>query len=153
MKAISLWEPWASLIRCGAKTWETRSRSTKYRGELLICAAKSGLNKERMNQLLDTPHVQHGLMPLVSHLKGNLRVGFWNLNFGNAVAIVELTQCVPTENLMSHEIGEDIVFGDFSYGRYAWKLENLKVIEPFPVKGSQGFFEVQLPTDRASLGE
>lgn len=25
MKAVSLWQPWASLIACGAKTIETRS--------------------------------------------------------------------------------------------------------------------------------
>ncbi len=40
MKAISLHQPWASLVATGVKTIETRSWSTKYRGPLAIHAAK-----------------------------------------------------------------------------------------------------------------
>lgn len=39
MKALTLWQPWASLIAVGDKTIETRSWSTKYRGPLAIHAA------------------------------------------------------------------------------------------------------------------
>jgi len=39
MKALTLWQPWASLIAVGAKRIETRSWSTKYRGPLAIHAA------------------------------------------------------------------------------------------------------------------
>lgn len=38
MRAITLWQPWASLIAIGAKTIETRSWSTAYRGPLAIHA-------------------------------------------------------------------------------------------------------------------
>ncbi|HVM07165.1 MAG TPA: ASCH domain-containing protein [Acidimicrobiales bacterium] len=41
MKAISLWQPWASLIAYGVKTIETRSWSTPYRGRIAIHAAKT----------------------------------------------------------------------------------------------------------------
>lgn len=40
MKALSVKQPWASLIVSGKKTVECRSWSTKYRGELVICASK-----------------------------------------------------------------------------------------------------------------
>lgn len=40
MKAISLWQPWASLVAVGAKKIETRSWATKYRGSLAIHATK-----------------------------------------------------------------------------------------------------------------
>lgn len=40
MKAISLLEPWASLIKEKVKYIETRSWQTKYRGELYIHASK-----------------------------------------------------------------------------------------------------------------
>jgi hypothetical protein len=40
VKALSLWQPWASLIPLGTKTIETRSWSTRYRGPLAIHAAK-----------------------------------------------------------------------------------------------------------------
>lgn len=40
MKALSLHQPWASLVALGVKTIETRSWSTSYRGPLAIHAAK-----------------------------------------------------------------------------------------------------------------
>jgi activating signal cointegrator 1 len=39
MKAISIWQPWASLIAIGAKKYETRSWETSYRGPIAIHAA------------------------------------------------------------------------------------------------------------------
>jgi len=36
MKALSLHQPWASMVATGAKTIETRRWPTDYRGELLI---------------------------------------------------------------------------------------------------------------------
>lgn len=41
MKAISIRQPWASLIASGDKTIETRTWPTDYRGPLLICASKN----------------------------------------------------------------------------------------------------------------
>lgn len=38
--ALSLKQPWANLIRDGRKTIETRTWSTSFRGELLLCASK-----------------------------------------------------------------------------------------------------------------
>jgi hypothetical protein len=40
VKALSLWQPWASLVALGVKTIETRSWSTSYRGPLAIHASK-----------------------------------------------------------------------------------------------------------------
>jgi hypothetical protein len=39
MKALTLWQPWATLVAIGAKKVETRCWSKKYRGELAIHAA------------------------------------------------------------------------------------------------------------------
>lgn len=39
MEAISVYQPWASLIALGDKTIEARAWPTKHRGELLICAS------------------------------------------------------------------------------------------------------------------
>lgn len=41
MKALTIRQPWASLIAAGVKTIETRSWSTKYRGPLAIHAGKA----------------------------------------------------------------------------------------------------------------
>jgi len=40
MKALTLTQPWASLMALQSKTIETRSWYTAYRGELVIHAAK-----------------------------------------------------------------------------------------------------------------
>jgi hypothetical protein len=39
IKALSVKEPWAGMIRSGKKTIETRTWKTSYRGNLLICAS------------------------------------------------------------------------------------------------------------------
>ena len=40
MKALSIKEPWASMIYSGKKTIETRTWQTNYRGKILLCASK-----------------------------------------------------------------------------------------------------------------
>jgi hypothetical protein len=40
-KAISLKQPWASLVATGKKTIETRTWPTKYRGDLVICSSQN----------------------------------------------------------------------------------------------------------------
>lgn len=40
MKALSIKEPWVTLLHQGNKTIETRTWNTKYRGWLLLCASK-----------------------------------------------------------------------------------------------------------------
>jgi len=150
MKAISLWEPWASLIMTGAKKWETRSWSTNYRGELLICASKKGPPFYELNHLLSLWAFQGGLAPLVGKPL-DLTFHSWpgvaiaHLNFGKALCVVNLTDCRKTDDLTLADIEVQKHFGDFSLGRYAWKLDDLRPIEPFRVKGKQGFFEVEVP--------
>ena len=43
MKAITIWQPWASLLACGGKRFETRSWATSYRGPIAIHAAKKSV--------------------------------------------------------------------------------------------------------------
>ncbi len=45
MKALSLLQPWATLVVIGVKQIETRSWSTAYRGPLLIHASKGKAGK------------------------------------------------------------------------------------------------------------
>lgn len=140
MKAISLWEPWASLIAVGAKRFETRSWATSYRGPLLICAAKGGLPKGELFDLLADPEFREALFPGTNlELSGM----YSRLKFGGAVCVVDLVAIYRTGDMTPKHIGTDEPFGDFSPGRFAWKLENVRAFkEPFPVKGKQGLFEV-----------
>lgn len=146
MKSVSLWEPWASLIRTGAKTFETRHWSTDYRGQLLICAAKTGLPKREIYSYLAMGKFQQGLLPLLggmAHERIGKRVQFHHLNFGKAVAIVTLTACIPTVKIPVEQIEGEYSFGNYAPDRFGWKLENLFTdFEPFTVVGQQGFFDV-----------
>ena len=148
MKALSLWQPWASLIATGAKTWETRSWPTAYRGPLLICASKGGLSKTALIATLCIWPFQGGLAPLRGKPLELETVTHWagitadDLPFGTAVCIVDLMDCRPTGSLTLDEIGTDAPFGDFTIGRYAWKLENVRIVGSFEVRGKQRLFTV-----------
>ena len=142
LAAISLWEPWASLMANGAKTIETRSWYTNYRGDLLICAAK---RKDPDAMALRRSH------GFCSYLGGRHR--FHGDQFGNAVCIVRLIDCVRiTDHVVRHTRFGDLRFGDFTTGRYAWKTDHLRPVNPFPVRGKQGLFTVDVDLD-AVLGD
>ena len=111
MKAISLQQPWASMIARGEKTVETRRWSTSYRGELLIASTKKP-------KLLALPS-------------------------GFALCVVDMIGCVPMRK--EHEVGACC---PMYHGAYAWILANIRPFRrPFAVRGSQGFYEVELPEE------
>jgi activating signal cointegrator 1 len=147
MKAISLWQPWASLIATGAKTIETRSWSTRYRGPIAIHAAKRR-NIDELIHHLSMWTFQGGLAPLVGKpldLTGRSWPGVkhGHLPFGAIVAVAELYEVHRTDDLSLGIIDTDRPFGDFRLGRFAWMLRNVQALEePIPWRGSQGFFEV-----------
>ena len=146
MKAISLWQPWASLVATGAKQWETRSWATSYRGPLAIHAAKAGISKSELRSQLARVDIQGGLAPLVNDPLEIRAVMHWvgvtiaDLPFGAIIAVVQLIDCKLTDSLTIDEIGLDWPFGDFSAGRYAWRLEQVRRITPIPYRGAMGFF-------------
>jgi hypothetical protein len=126
MKAISLWEPWASLVFTGAKRLETRSWKSNYTGPLVICASKGGLTKFDLATLLHKPDFQAGLAPLIGKPLFDYSchgVRLQNLNYGNALCVVDLVKYWPTEEADSEFIGTDKPFGDFSRGRWIWQFE------------------------------
>lgn len=156
MKAISLWQPWASLIATGAKRYETRSWATKFRGPLLICAAKKGLTENALRDMLQRTEFREALASAIGYQPKTV----WpplqpkHLPFGKAVAIVDLVDCIRTEELTEEQIGADKPFGDFSPGRFAWKLENVRAFkEPFQVSGAQCLFEVDDKIIQAALSK
>jgi hypothetical protein len=65
--------------------------------------------------------------------------------------VAELVDCVPTRELRGvipaeHEFWGDFTEGEVFLGRFAFRLQNVRVLpEPLPVRGQQGFFDVPLP--------
>lgn len=126
MKAISLWQPWASLIAHGSKTIETRSRPTHYRGPLIIHAAQK-MPREEWQRIADY---------------GNLTMSIFGLPRGAIVARCTLIGWVRTDDCIKDEYWKERLLGDFTPGRFAWILTDIVPIRPVPFKGKQGFFEV-----------
>lgn len=136
MKALTIWQPWASLI--GVKLIETRSWRTNYRGPLLICSAVK--NDATTARALARREIQVGL---AHNLGDTLFPGPHGLlDFGHALAVVDLVDCLPVEELADSVIRRELPFGDFSDGRFGWMLANVRKIKPFPVTGRQGLFSV-----------
>ena len=157
MRAISLWQPWASLIEAGAKPFETRSWSTDYRGPLVICAAKGGMRRCELIEVLDDVDFQNALSPLLG-LSLDLTTAEFAasaidlLPRGKALCTVELVACHQTERMTPEQIGDCEPFGDFRPGRYAWELANVKPFaEHIPVVGKQGFFSVDIPGEKRQM--
>lgn len=117
MRALSVRQPWASMIASGEKTIETRTWSTDYRGPLLICASK---------------HPESGTGSLVAYVQ---------MPLGRAVCTAYLADCRPME--VDDECGAQC---SWEKGRFAWMLENIRpFVNPFQVKGQLGLFEVEVP--------
>ncbi|MGF1988856.1 MAG: ASCH domain-containing protein [Nostoc sp. ZfuVER08] len=140
IKAISLHQPWASLIPMGLKKYETRSWSTSYRGPLLICAAK----KSSIHQKLTHNYLLNKYQQILTHADNYIE---WDdLPFGYAVALVELTACISmTQAFINEQSLSEIDTGDWQVGRMAWKLENIqRIIRPIPITGRQGLFNAEI---------
>lgn len=164
MKALSIWQPWASLIACGSKRFETRSWRTNYRGPLVICAAKHWPTKRQMvdwwlnfvnnhvyEEVIKNIWPSNDLAVLSRRQYLPLDHIYLQMPFGAALATGNLINCYPTEDMDLD--AREIAFGDYSPGRYAWKLENVRKIEPFLVTGRQGLFEVEVPILSCCLGK
>lgn len=139
IRCISLWQPWASLVAVGAKTFETRSWPTDYRGPLAIHAAKrwDGYQLSIVHQNLFKEALR--LTP----------IGPRPLPLGCILCVVNLIGCYSTNHMGPADVGQrDLPFGDFSRGRYAWELElDRRLKTPFPTVGRQGFWTVEIPDD------
>lgn len=133
MKAISLWQPWASLVALGYKQYETRSWSTGHRGRLLIHAAKKR-SKEIDRLVLEEPHFRR-------FMELERLAGLDELPFGAIVCTCDLVYCV--ESGLAAVSATERAFGDYTPGRFAWKLAGVMKLEsPIAFTGRQGLFDV-----------
>ena len=127
MKAISLWQPWASLMAMELKRDETRHWKTSYRGTLLIHAAK---------KVVSWPSITiQGVFDGIAFQPSDLPLG-------KILCQVELFDCEKIR--WNTKIGyPESEFGDYTIGRYRWRTKNLLTFkDPIPFRGSQGFFNV-----------
>ena len=134
MKAISLWQPWASLWCSGRKRHETRHWPINHRGPLIVHAAK------RFEKRFDADD------PIRAILEDEFG-GHWGMDLpiGALIGVVVIVDCHETIGMRfaKDDEWEDFACGDFSGGRYAWEAKNFTAFsEPIPYRGQQGIFNV-----------
>ena len=145
MKALTLTQPWATLVAIGAKRIETRSWATQYRGPLAIHAAKTFPEYARtaciggaIQRALDAAGFDENNLPrgVIVATARLLHVDFLvSSDFDTA-----RRDC--RQFLDFHVNSDEEQFGDFSRGRYAWLLKDVVRIEPpVPARGSLGLWE------------
>jgi hypothetical protein len=150
MKALTLRQPWATLVAIGAKTIETRPWATSYRGPLAIHAAK-GFPKEARDLLWKDFDFYAAFRPdhaaalklagvrLVPNAAACAVSG--QLPLGSVVATCRLVSIIVTSRITALS-DQERAFGDYSPGRYAWILEDVKPLAvPIPAKGALSLWE------------
>lgn len=129
MKAIALWQPWASLWLTERKIHETRHWETKHRGWIAVHAAK------RFEKDFDRDEPMGLLLPKEFGAD-------WakTLPTGAIIGAVNLTHCLLMKNTRPAS-DDDYDTGNWSDVRYAWRrAEFVKLREPIPYRGLQGVF-------------
>lgn len=137
MKAITIKQPWATLIAIGEKKFETRSWQTHYRGQIAIHAGKS-IDKEAFNKF--------------SHILNKYGITkIEDLPVGSIVAKAEIVEChrvfsdYGNKAIMETGIkidGDEYLFGNYEEKRYGWELNNVvELDEPIEVKGKLSLWE------------
>jgi len=128
MKAVTIYEPWATLIVLGYKQFETRSWSTNWRGELAIHAA---VTRKYCGEREVTEILERALVP--SHQWGRIvkaqRPGY-------VLGMARLVEVFPTERLAVSP--QERALGNFEMGRFGWKLTHVApLLRPIHVRGRQ----------------
>jgi activating signal cointegrator 1 len=133
MKALSLIQPWATIVILGVKRYETRSWRTGYRGPLVIHA--SGRFPRELRGLC-------GREPFQSILQAAGFESWADLPLGVVLGTVELSACQRVNELSAIN-GVELALGDYRSGRWAWLLENAQALpEPIPWKGKRGVYDI-----------
>lgn len=154
MKALTLTQPWATLIACGAKRIETRSWATDFRGRIAIHAAKGlgpvggkrGFQEQcampPFDSALDKHFEECGAM--VDPLRAANAIPL-----GAIVATADLVNVRRIDMKLRAQVQaqtrtpNEIEFGDYTSGRYAWFLENVTALpEPIYCNGALSLWDV-----------
>lgn len=144
MKALALWQPWASLVAIGAKRIETRhwEAPADLIGQRVAIHATKGhydrnaVELEPFRRRLDEAR-DEGRLALVDD----------ELPLGAIVATVQLARCSrmtrASIRVLEESNPDERAFGFYNLDRYAWVLLNVKPFtSPIPFTGRQGIFDV-----------
>ena len=132
MRAIALWQPWATLVALCIKPTETRHWPTPYRGRIAIHAAKvwGRVQRDAAARFAEL-HPEHAELLL-------------NPPRGGIVAVVDLVDCYEFGQVVpSYVTYDDWHAGDMAPGRFGWRFDNIISIEFVPTVGRQRMWSLR----------
>ena len=131
MKALTLIQPWATLIVAGHKSIETRSWRTPYRGPLLIHAGK------KVDRYFADWLIAKG-DPAARDLE--------ELPTGAILGIANIVDICSTNSFLPPP--REFQYGDYTSNRWAWQLDGIfRLDEPMACSGKLGLWEVTREID------
>jgi activating signal cointegrator 1 len=145
MKALTLWQPWASLVAMGEKCIETRCWSTDYRGKMAIHAAQaipakylgaSAETEEFRDELADVFNVRRDRDDRAGK---HVNQALTELPKGAVLCIVTLLAIEEIDVTLRETLSRrERLFGNYDDGRFAWYLQLIEVFDPVvPAKGNR----------------
>ena len=164
MKGLTVYQPHAAMLATGARVIETRGWQTKYRGELLIHAARQRgpqvnslqldvLEKAACGYVDPNPTLLEEMKKLEGGTSVDVLLDYYV--FGGALAVAELHDCRPIERFQDapEATFADKRYGGWGRGRYGLFLRNLRPLEiPIKMPGRQTLWNVS-PEQEALIRE
>lgn len=141
MKAVTIWQPWASLLVTGKKIYETRSWATNYSGSIAIHAAMRSVRKTVDALASDRTGPGWATLDYLDALF--MRPGALDqLPTGAVIGKALLVRCnLITEEFVKHLTPQELALGDFTLGWFAWEFEQMVQLPvPIPARGAQGLW-------------
>lgn len=150
MRALTLTQPWATLVAIGEKKVETRSWGTLYRDRIAIHAAKGFPADARA--ICHSEPFRSVLLSAGIRTEGDLPLGA-------IIAVAELGDCmrftehsegwVRKQSDRSRYPRHEADFGDFSSGRYGFFLRLVQPLEaPIVARGMLSLWHVPIDIER-----
>lgn len=151
MRAITLTQPWATLMASGAKKIETRSwlpRGLRNGETVAIHAAKGFADMSALEfcELCVSEPFKSALRDayvrgVIQKHDGRERLVPADLPRGAVVAIATFVKCRPTEEVRPFLSEPERSFGNYASGRYAWFFRDAEPVGPFLARGALGLWE------------
>lgn len=145
IRAFTTRNPWAGLLARGRMRYRTHKDRTHYRGPVAIHAARTRTDLSRRDRefflLLAKAFDLVDVQTLLAQLN--------RLPHGAIVGLAEVVDCFEiTEKTWLSLTREQLVFANWTPGRWAWVIENARPLEqPIPSRGYQGLFNVTVPEE------
>ena len=132
-KALTLAQPWATLVVHGHKSIAVQPERTAYRGRLAIYAAP-----ELSDEAIDLYFAE----PFRTALRNSGVMTPADLPLGAIIGYVRLVGCLRSGSHQLADIPEtERAFDTFVRGRWAWVFtEPVALAEPMPVDGQEGLW-------------